>query len=668
MRKDDKYIDVVIGLGADKTFTYSLPEGLREKAAPGHRVIVPLGKKTSVGFIVRSLGGVPGFAVKDILDLPDDAPLIPAGLMELTRWVASYYHAPWGMALASALPPGIDEGRPSRPRSVEEPAHAGYPSASEITPNQAQAYAVKAVTDAVEEGGFRPFLLHGTTGSGKTEVYLRAIDRLRGAGLGAVVLVPEIALTPQLVRRFRSRFGSSVAVMHSGLTESKRRAEWRKIRSGEAGVAVGARSAVFAPFERIGLIIVDEEHDSSYKQEEGVRYHARDVAVMRAKLAGCPVVLGSATPSVESYHNALKGRYTLLELPERAGGRPMPAVTVVDLRAYPGVALTPPLIEAAKQRLENGEQALFFLNRRGYSDFLICRDCGHVPKCPSCSVSLTFHKSDKSLVCHWCGDGQRPEPVCPNCGGARIRYVGGGTEKLEGEIQALFPDVGVTRLDRDTVKRRGSYERLLGEVESGATSVLLGTQMVAKGHDIARIGLVGVVSADYGLNMPDFRAAERVFQTLTQVTGRSGRGDTPGESIIQTYQPDHYAITFAASGDYRGFFDVESVFRKELGYPPYTRMVMLTFKGVKEEKAKGGADAAGEIFTRLARGGKVEVLGPAPAPVKRVRGKYRFRLVLKSANTTALHKVLDAGLKALEEAKALPGCTVEVDVDPQGMA
>ncbi|HLB24883.1 MAG TPA: primosomal protein N' [Nitrospirota bacterium] len=672
MIKKDIYIDVAVGLGAKKTFTYSVPGHLAEKALAGQRVIVPLGKRAETGFIVGRTGGpAGGFEVREVLDIPDDAPLVPEPLMRLTRWAASYYHFPWGQVLSMALPPGIEEGRPARPRNAVREPGAAFDNTAGITLNDAQKVAVGAVTGALGAGRFGVFLLHGATGSGKTEVYLRVIEALGGAK-GAVLLVPEISLTPQLVRRFSARFGDAVAVLHSGLTESQRRLEWHRIRKGEASVVVGARSAVFAPFEKLGIIIVDEEHDSSYKQEEGVRYSARDVAVMRAKLEGCPAVLGSATPSLESYHNARSGKYALLELPERAAGRPMPEVRVVDLKDYPGAQLSPPLVEAAATRLGRGEQALFFLNRRGYSDFLLCRDCGHVPQCPNCSISQTYHRRDTTLRCHWCGQEQGPPEVCPKCGGSRIKYMGGGTEKLERELGRLFPDDRITRVDRDTVRERDGYRKLLDEVATGESRILLGTQMVAKGHDLPGIGLVGVVMADYGLHHPDFRAAERTFQTVTQVAGRCGRGDVPGEVIVQTYQPEHYSLVHASKHDFCSFYEEEIKLRRELGYPPFSRLALAVVKGVKQEKAKAGADAALKHFKAAAKaaagaGGGVEILGPAPAPVKKARGKYRYFLVLKSASSKRLHEVIEAGLKSLEENKALPACTIEVDVDPQSM-
>ncbi len=649
-----------------------------EKARPGQRAVVPFSGGTKTGFIVGFSSGDGPFDYKEIADLPDSSPLVPDGLLRLAGWISEYYMAPLGMVLAAAVAPGVEEDKPSRPR--KEVREAGQPASGmseggrEFVLTAPQEEALGKISGA---GGFVPFLLHGATGSGKTEVYLRAIKPVIEAGKGAIVLVPEISLTPQLVRRFCGRFGDRVAVLHSGLTPSQRRQQWRRIRQGEAAVAVGARSAVFAPFESVGMIVVDEEHDASYKQEEGVRYSARDAAVMRAKLEGCPVILGSATPSLESYHNALAGKYTLLELPDRVSGRPMPEVRLIDLKAGrpaseladrpQGGQLAEPLINAAKKRLDNGEQVLFFINRRGYSDFIICRDCGDVPKCGSCSVPMTFHRKARQLKCHWCGAAHPAPSVCPKCGGDRIKYVGGGTEKLQRELMRLFPDLSVSRIDKDSIAQGGGFVKLLDSVACGETRIVVGTQMVSKGHDLPGIGLVGVALADYGLNQPDFRAAERTFQVMTQVAGRSGRGDIPGEVIIQTYMPEHYSIECASRHDYRSFYAEEIKLRRELNLPPFSRLALVVVRGVKPEKAQSGAAGASEIFKNEARGRGVEVIGPAPAPVFRVRGKYRYFITLRSKSHGKLHEVLDAGLKLIEHKKAAPACKVEVDVDPQGV-
>ena len=666
MTSEIKYIKVAFGLGADKEFTYLCPPGLVGKAVPGQRVVAKLGVRERHGFIIGDACEPIGFQAKEIMDIPDDEPLVPGSLLALARWVASYYKAPLGQALSMALPPGLEEGRPARPRvGIREARQGLAPERPGLNPEQADA--VERIKTAVLAGKFEPFLLHGVTGSGKTEVYLRAIEALEGTGRGAVVLVPEISLTPQAVRRFSERFGESVAVLHSGLTDAQRRQQWRRIRQGEASVAVGARSAVFAPFKELGAVIVDEEHDGSYKQEDGVRYNARDVAVMRAKMSGCPVVLGSATPSAESYCNALKKKYALLKLSSRATGTPLPSVKLIDMKDHPvSRQLSPPLMEAARRVLDEGRQALFFINRRGFADFLVCRDCGWVPKCPSCSVSLTYHRKESKLACHWCASELPPPEVCPKCGGAKIKYVGGGTERLERELKELFSGVSLTRIDRDTARGRDVYSDLLAEVETGRSRIMLGTQMVAKGHDIAGIGLVGVAMADYGLNLPDFRAAERTFQTVTQAAGRCGRGDVPGEVCVQTYQPENPCLVHAAIHDYEGFYSDEIKSRRELGFPPFSRLAVLIIKGIKREKAESGAEAVSGVFRGLASKNGVTMFGPAPAPLKRIRARYRYFILLKSASSAALHRVLDEGLKSLGGSPP-SGCRLDVDVDPQSL-
>jgi primosomal protein N' (replication factor Y) len=666
----DMYVAVTFELGAERTFTYSVPERFRARVGPGHRVLVPFMRGERYGFVVGDADPPEGFAAKDIIDVPDESPLVPATLMELAGWMSSYYHSPLGMVLGMMLPPGVGAGKVSKPRrDVREDTEGltDYSKKSEITPTSAQEKAISTVIGPMAKGVFSPFVLHGATGSGKTEVYIRSITGLP-EGSGAIVLVPEISLTPQLVGRFRERFGDRIAVMHSGLTESQRRAEWRRVREGEASVCIGARSAVFAPFDKVGLIVVDEEHDGSYKQEEGVRYNGRDVAVMRAKLQGCPVMLGSATPSLESYHNAMEGRYSLLELPERVTGHGQPRVRIIDIRERKEKDLIQPeLVEKTRECLKAGRQAIFFINRRGFSDFLICRDCGHVPGCTNCSISLTFHQCAKKLSCHWCGTDSEPPGLCPECGGDKLKLIGGGTEKVEEELAALFPDVKLTRMDRDTITKRGAFRELLEEVASGRSGILVGTQLVAKGHDIPNIGLVGVVLADYGLHGADFRAAERVFQVVMQVAGRAGRGDHPGEVIVQTYSPEHYSLIFASKHDYKGFYDIEAEAREELSYPPFSRLALVSVKGVKDDKAKRGAEAAKTALTRAAKGTNVIILGPAPAPIRRVRGKYRYNILLKSKDVRPLHAVIDKAVKGLAESKALSGCRLDVDIDPQGM-
>jgi primosomal protein N' (replication factor Y) len=532
----------------------------------------------------------------------------------------------------------------------------------ELMPEQAEA--VRQIGESVIARRFDVFLLHGVTGSGKTEVYLRALSLLAGTGRGAIVLVPEIALTPQLLGRFRRRFGSRVAVLHSGLTDRERAGEYHRIQAGTVDVAVGARSAVFAPFEDLGLVIVDEEHENSYKQEEGLRYHARDVAVMRSKLEGAVCILGSATPSLESFSNAKNGRYRYLRIANRVDHRPLPSVEIVDTRGREKTgSYTPQLISAARDRLAKKEQTLLLLNRRGFSSVLICGDCGNALKCPSCSVSLTFHKNERKLKCHYCDFYTAPPATCPVCKGASLKPLGAGTQRIEEEVAGILPGARIARMDSDSVRGRNAYDELLGRVDRGEIDVLLGTQMIAKGHDFPAVTLVGVVDADVGLNVPDFRSAEKTFQLVTQAAGRAGRGEAGGEVIIQTMNPGHYALRHSRTHDYDGFYEEEIGYRTELGYPPVRRMVKIEVKSSQEKTASEAARTAQNRIRHLMKGKEVTLLGPAPSPISKARGRYRFQMLLLSARREVIRRLAVEARTAVEE-KFGRTCQVIVDVDP----
>lgn len=516
------------------------------------------------------------------------------------------------------------------------------------------------------EDRFRTVLLHGVTGSGKTEVYRRLAEAVVAHGRRVLVLVPEIALTPAIAGLFRSTFGDRVAIQHSGLSDGERHDQWHRIRRGEVDVVVGTRSAVFAPLAAPGLVIVDEEHDTSYKQEEAPRYHARDVAVVRGRAAGALVVLGSATPSLESYQNAIRGRYHLLTLTRRVLDRPLAQVRVVNMRdemadAGPDVVISGALREALAARLAAGEQAIVLLNRRGFATSVFCRQCGDTLECPHCSVALTVHKAAGRARCHYC-DHARPVPErCLRCGGPYLEYAGIGTERVEAELRALVPAARVARVDRDTIRRRGEIARVLGRFRAREIDVLVGTQMIAKGHDFPAVTLVGVVSADVGLGLADFRAAERTFQLLTQVAGRAGRGDVPGEAIIQTLFPDHYSIRLACTQDYPAFFAREIRYREAMRYPPAVALVNAIVRGASEEAAL--RDAA-ELVRDLRRGANgFRVLGPAPAPLPRLRGQHRVQFFLKGTSRKALRTALR---RVLAEHPGLAR-RVTVDVDPISM-
>jgi primosomal protein N' (replication factor Y) len=547
--------------------------------------------------------------------------------------------------------------------------------------------ALRAVENRINSGGFESFLLHGVTGSGKTEVYLRAMERIKALGRRSLILIPEISLTPQLLDRVRARFPNKTGVLHSALTAAERLAQWRHIARGNVDVVIGARSAVFAPIPDLGLIVVDEEHDSSYKQEESLRYNGRDVAVVRGKLLGCPVILGSATPALETYENCRQGRYQLLEITQRVEQRPLPTIEAIDLRASnasnSGAMTTVPpesmlggrrlfsdeLVRALKENFYSGHQTLIFLNRRGFANFVQCRACGYVWRCPHCSVTLTSHLKLNRMSCHHC-DYRRPlTDNCPECHDNTLSGIGGGTERVEQTLKHLLPDARVARMDRDTTHGRGSHEALIRRWEKGDIDILVGTQMVTKGHDVFGVTVVGALLADLSLNMPDFRAAERTFQLLSQVAGRSGRGDNPGRVIVQTYAPDHYAIQFLMAHDYRGFFAAEREFRQALNYPPFSRLVNVRVDGPKLTDVETKIQfLATELRTLQSRNPEiyheVEVLGPAAAPIEKLRNRYRWQLLLRSKQSSRVLKLARAAREILPNSRAV---RLHIDVDPYSM-
>jgi len=510
----------------------------------------------------------------------------------------------------------------------------------------AQARALEDLAQRLDSRRFSTVLLHGVTASGKTEIYMRLVERCLDAGRTALVLVPEIALTPALHQQFQARFGCSMAVLHSGLPEGQRHDAWWRVRRGEARVVLGTRSALFAPLEDLGIIIVDEEHEPSYKQEETPRYHGRDTAIVRGQLSKALVVLGSATPSLESYMNAEKGKYHLLTLAERVGSRPLASVEIIDMReefrqTRTSVPISRRLRQEVEAQLQCGKQTMILLNRRGYSWFLLCRSCGQSERCVNCSISLTYHKRENRLICHYCGY-QTTVPVrCRSCGSEYLYYVGEGTEKLEQKLTELFPRARVGRLDRDAARRPGQYLKILSDFRDGKIDILVGTQLIAKGHDFPGVTLVGIVSADTSLALPDFRAAERTFQLLTQAAGRAGRGDSPGRVLVQTFYPEHYAIRFAAEQDYKKFFAKELHFRRMLHYPPVAALANVVVQDKSLEHASQIATEVGKFFQNLgdlARG--VRVLGPSPAPLAKIEGLFRIQFLLKASSRAKLNMVL----------------------------
>jgi primosomal protein N' (replication factor Y) len=661
------YVDVAVCLPLSRTFVYRVDEPVEA----GCRVVVPFRKREVEGFVVGVRASVPDINTLEITKIIDAAPLLRPDIFSLCRWISDYYVSPLGEVLKRALPPGItakhvEHGLKSATTSTKN-ATGEYPTAAfgrrpNLTTDQTRA--LSAITNV---HGFHPILLHGVTGSGKTEIYMRAAEHFLQRGRSSLILVPEIGLTPQLTGRFAERFHEKTAILHSSLTKRQRIDEWLRIYAGEAPIVIGTRSAVFAPLLNVGLIVVDEEHETSYKQEEVPRYNARDTAVMRAKLAGAVAVLGSATPSMESYRNAEAAKYERVPLTARVEDRALPGVEVVNMReeyaaAGKQIVFSRMLLQEITTRLERREQSMILLNRRGYAAFLLCRHCGFTFQCSSCSVAMTYHRSIDKLLCHYCGLARRPPARCTECDSEYIHYVGEGTERLEADLKEAFPDARIGRVDRDTMRHMRDYERVLGGFRSGEIDILVGTQMIAKGHDFPRVTLVGVIGADAPLALPDFRAAERTFQLLTQVAGRSGRGDRPGEVVIQSYFPDHYTFQLAVNQRFEDFYARESRYRKAMFYPPFTSLAGIMVTDRDPGRAASLAREVG-VFLDSMRSESVRILGPAPAPLERIKRMHRHQLLIKSSSRATLHRMLE-GLQRYIEDKKIGPTKVIIDVDP----
>jgi len=718
-------LQVALAARLRQTLDYLAPAGSRETARPGMRVEVPLGRRNAVGYIVGLARGSdlplarlrPAFAVLDPEPLWDDA------VLGLLRWAAAYYHHPFGEVLAAALPAALRDGAPAtaevtlwqlsttglealagRPRlgkrqqelvvrlqegpavvgelsglglrdalrglarrgwvesfaEPEAPPSAGHGSSAPPTLTGAQRGACDAISGSL--GGFAAWLLHGVTGSGKTEVYLQLIQRVLDAGRGALVLVPEIALTPQLVARFRDRLAVPIVTLHSSMTDAERLSAWRAARSGSAPVVIGTRSAVFTPLPDPGLIVVDEEHDPSYKQQEGFRYSARDLAVARAQRHGIPVVLGSATPSLESLHNVAEGRYRQLALPERAGRAGKPRIAVVDLRHHAARdGLAQPVLAAIERHLAARGQVLVYLNRRGYAPTLYCTGCGWIAPCPACDARMTVHMRRARLTCHHCGADEAMPFGCPKCG-SEVRPVGQGTERVEQALNELFPGAPLVRVDRDVIRRRGDIERALEQVASGQARILLGTQMLTKGHDYPDVTLVAILNADQGLFGADFRASERLAQQIVQVSGRAGRGDRPGEVLIQSAFPDNPLLTSLVMEGYEGFARRALAEREAAGWPPFSRLALLRADGPDRSEVFAFLREARRLAEPPAR--SMRILGPAAAAMERRAGRYRAQLLLESSNRGTLQHLLDDWLPRIEALKPPRRIRWSMDVDP----
>jgi len=815
------YAEVAVPVHVNRTFTYRLPFALQQDARLGSRLLVPFGRKRITGYIVALLQSLDPATeltdtdIKDAEELLDAEPLLTPEVLEITRWVAEYYAAPWGEVLKASLPAGLNatveqilsitsEGRDElarlpinrtatararalrliadndelplriiarhvgearagavardmeragwiklthRARSVlakakrrkavrllpleehvspesaralskaqqrivealiDEGGEMGFadlleaadasastiqtlekrrivevfvrnvrrdplataelPEIEELDLTKAQISALKEIEKPLHAGRYSAFLLHGVTGSGKTEIYIRAMRAALLQGRAAMMLVPEIALTPVFSRRLRAHFGDQVAIFHSSLTTGERFDEWSRLKRGLARVVIGTRSAVFAPVSNLGLIVIDEEHETSYRQQESPYYNGRDVAVVRANREGAVVVLGSATPSLESFHNARSGKYNYLHLPTRIANRAMARAEIVDMREVfarqgrPEV-FSEELLAAIEETHARGEQSIILLNRRGYSSFVLCRSCGESIHCPNCDVTLTYHRSEMSIICHYCNHRQPSPSHCPSCQGKYIYYVGEGTEQIEEMLQKRFPTLRIARLDRDTTSRRKLFERAILEFGAGDLDMLVGTQMLAKGHDFPNVTLVGVVSVDAGLALPDFRSAERTFQLITQVAGRAGRGDLAGRVLIQTYHPQHYALKHACAQDYAGFYEEEIRYRKSLNYPPFVALASLLVHGEDFTRTQTTAAEIKKALDDANADRACRILGPAPAPLARLRGEHRIQILIKSRSRPTLREVIDMALAELS-ARNVDLRSVNLEIDP----
>ena len=668
------FAHVALPLPLRRTFVYRIPEALASQVRAGVQVEVPFRGRGKRGHVVEVTAAIdpvaqPELAGVEIRELTGvaESPPLSTHLLSLARWIANYYLAPIGEVIAATLPGGLEGFAKSRARKeAEEDPIISMPMPQKLTLTPAQRHAVEVIERAVEKGGFAPFLLHGVTASGKTEVYMRAARTARESGGQTLVLVPEVALGSQVVREFERRFGGRVGVLHSYLSVGQRRRNWELARRGALDVVVGARSAVFAPLPALRLIVVDEEQDPAYKQSEQLRYHGRDVAVRRAQMLGIPVVMGSATPSLEALANVARGKYTRLRLPDRVDKRSLPEVRLVDLRSegLTNALLSRPLREALTLRLERGEQSVLFLNRRGHSHYTQCRACGWVPDCPHCDISLTLHVNPHEWRCHYCDHREPGSSQCGKCGSKLLRFSGSGTQRVEKELAAAFPKARVLRLDADVARSRARPSEILRSFARGEADVLLGTQMVAKGLDFPNVTLVGVLDADVALHLPDFRAAERTFQLLIQVAGRAGRGKTRGEVFVQSCTPDHPAIETAARHDDETFVERETAERRDAGYPPFTRLATLLFSGEDEKRVEALATRVEEGLAPEAEAAGVTLLGPAPQALARLRGRHRWHLLLKAGSAAKLHAVTARGLEIAESDPDASAVRIVADVDP----
>lgn len=682
-----KYAAVALNLPIPELFHYLIPQPMQRLLRIGMRVQVPFGYRKLIGYIVEFPETPKVPELKPIERLVDSSPVIDDHLISLTKWVAEYYSCTWGEVLTLVTPPAKNPRR-KKIGAEQEPLpysfiaeHTDLFSRLEViprdpqSPTKEQQLALDMIYRTLLAEQFKTILVYGVTGSGKTEIYLQSIAECLKQGKGALVLVPEIAITYQIIKRFKDRFGDKVAVLHSGLTPSERYEQWKSVKRGDVRIVVGVRSAIFAPIYNLGLIIVDEEHETSYKQNNTPRYNARDVAVLRGKLLNATVVLGSATPSIESYYNATRNKYQLAELTKRVDNQLLPKFTVIDIKdefiTDPGIKnLCRKLKVNIADRLAKKEQTILFLNQRGYARIVLCRSCGYRITCQDCSTTVTYHLTTNQLHCHYCGRKYPAPNVCPNCGGRLIRYLGVGTEQIETEVQQLFPQARIARLDMDIRKSLGQYETVLENFILAKTDILVGTQMIAKGIDVPNVTLVGVINADTSLTAPDFRGSERTYALLTQVAGRSGRGKVPGEVIVQTFYPSHPAIIAAKQNNRHEFYQFELKNRKKLGYPPFQHLGLILISHSKLETAQSVIANLNQLLrenvklddtTNLP---EIEIFGPAVAPIPKLQKKYRFQILLKAKETSALRELYQTSILQLPQRTKIGNTAITIDVDP----
>ncbi len=643
---DPVYLQVAFAIPANKSFLYRY-EGTSD-CGVGYRVQAKFRNRDLSGYIVERLEEKPAvdFDIKSIDRVIDSEPVFNPELLELAEWMSRMYLCSLGEALSIMLPGAKRESR----LYGDVVADIDPPRTLELGGDQ------QSAVDGIVETDGGMYYVYGVTGSGKTEVFLRIAEVTIRAGRGVIYLVPEIALTHQLLGHLRARFGDTVGVIHSRLTPSQRFREWRRIARGEAGFVVGARSAVFTPVKDLGLIVVDEEHEGSYKSGSTPRYHARQVAMKRSIMTGARLIMGSATPSVEAFHLSREGRIKSFELSERIAGGAMPKISVIDMSKESGT-LSRALVERITETHAGGKQTILFLNRRGFSYFFHCRSCGYEMRCRQCSVTLTYHKNRNRMLCHYCGYSTAPIDTCPSCGSLDVGYSGFGTERIEQDIAQTFPDYTIRRLDTDSVRKKGALEETLEEFRSGKVDILLGTQMVAKGLNFPGVNLVGIVLADTGLQLPDFRSEERTFSLIVQVSGRAGRFAPNGEVIIQTFHPDNPAIRLAAAGDIESFYRRELEVRRELSFPPYSRLIRLVFRGKNRRAVVETAEAFAESYPQT----DSELLGPAECPLAVIAGNYRFQLIARSGSLSGARREVST---ALSHTRISSNVYVEIDVDP----